>query len=487
MTDWKNILIPVISVVLSSSIIGTILNSTYQDFAKSINRPAFNFDGILEKNYTNRTIDLSMFITNNGKEDAQNPKITFKLSDNYKLIGKPKVECCLQDKIMIDANDTSTFYYNLDNETINQGESIYIQAKLNDTRPIPIYIPSYYYDDAFDYLAYITVRYDNGFASFPEEDKNKELIGYLFIILPFIIVSLSIIIPFVSFRKLYKYDNHKNYNEFRIKTADLLFNIYDSIRNHKSSKKIFNFKFWDDEYFEIKSKIFESYIDYNLLNKLYTLLKDREFLCLKDNVDDTVLTDSNINCLKITTDAINHINWNTFLSNSIARKLFQSNFLRHCLFALLIASVDIGLLLILTVFNSFSIFEGYLWLVLVSEIGMVGIIRILLFYRLSAPSLFNVLPIIKNYKKKFGIKKLDLFIIIIIVLPIGITTDILHFLPLYQSMSLSEVAERNDFSDTFKVNFILYFFWILFIEIIRFNLAIYLFSKKLKFLKISLH
>jgi len=262
-TDWKNIFIPLITVVLSSSIIGTILNSTYQDFAESITKPVFDFGGSSTHDVTTGIIDLSIRITNNGNEDAQNPIITIKLVDKVKLIGIPKVESYLHGNIIVDANDTSTFSYNLENDTINQGEMIEIQAKLKESEVSSFY----YYSSGLDYISNIKVRYDNGFASLSDSQyRNEEFISYtLFTILPFIILGLSISIPFVYLKKLSRLGNNKNY-EFKINIANLLLKMYDSIRNNTSSKKIFDFKFWNEEYSETKRKIFDSYTDYNILN-----------------------------------------------------------------------------------------------------------------------------------------------------------------------------------------------------------------------------
>jgi len=155
------------------------------------------------------------------------------------------------------------------------------------------------------------------------------------------------------------------------------------------------------------------------------------------------------------------------------------------LFALIIVGIDIGLTFFLFFLftNSSSIFYDWLPYGLAIEIvqligvgsivGVIGTIRTLLFYKLSSYSLFKDLSCFKKFKSNSKNKKLDSLIIItiafssaliIIYLSIPLGIGVIYFI---------------------YANFLSYFCWVLLIEIIRFNIAVYLVTKKIGSMKIQ--
>jgi len=385
--DSKVLLIPVLTAILGSSIISTISTNSYNEFINSIKQPNFKISSYYEyiadpnTNDTNeatqqqfsdnpflqqpdkitpskKSIQLTIEITNTGNKIATNPEITFDLTDSILEIVDYNAPRKLETTNM-DREDISPIIY-LNLSKINIGETIPVNIvfKSNTDESDYSFNSLRYYELGYGakYIDKIAINHEQGVKIYPNEQSRINAILNIIMnaIYPILIIFTTFFIFYIynKYKSNVTFVNSKN-NVYTIsKLKNLLSKINNEIRNDISSLKIYDFKFWMKINNEIKSKLFDNYEDFNIVNQLFIFLRHREYECLKEKIDNNKVLDYNRKCYEFAQKALEQIDWIKLILYNVNSYSTTTLFFRFSIYSLVISGLESLLLVIYGLVNT---------------------------------------------------------------------------------------------------------------------------------------
>lgn len=223
---------------------------------------------------------------------------------------------------------------------VNNGETIPLTFKI-ETQTSPFGS----YDDRSNSIDSISVNYDGGINKYPDVfSQFTFILKPIYSIIGPIIIVLAIIFTFYLYNKYKQKDTfplNKNTLNLINNLKTLLLKVHTDFTNNINSLNIYDFKFWIDTNNEFKKRLFDNYENFNIVNKLFIFLKNRDYECLKDNIDNIKIIDYNRKCLDFTQQALAQIDWKKLIFHHADLYPTSSLIFRFSIYSLVISVIEI--------------------------------------------------------------------------------------------------------------------------------------------------
>jgi hypothetical protein len=489
----SSVIIPLITVVLSSSIVGTILTTSFSGIMDSMSQPEFKIstyevhedihvgmNGTLlsEPNTQNDIQLLEIEISNVGEEAATNIFAAFDLHDEFRV---EEVNVLYsKNQTSIDPLYSDVFYLNV--SKIQSGETVTMMALVNfNYFGTPTTLFDYFsnqYGSIFKYFEKVSMRYDQGFDQFilyENEFPKFFLILIQFSPIFILLAALSTIYIYYKYRQKQNFENFRNNLSIIHKIQYLLLKVNKAFFADMNSKSIFDYRFWFQENYDNKRRVFDDYDHYKIVNNLSNLLSQREFECLKEEIDYVKLVNYNRKCYELSQKGLESIDWKKWNDDYI--NLYPSLFwiFRFSIFSLGITLIELSLYITFGALSNWSLLHRTDSTIII-VLMFIAVSRIIGYYYLLMRSIGHLVRQIDitiqiNVFKNISRRNKGL-IVFVSSLTIGIPSiflAVLITLPL-----LAREIAANDYELIF-----LLFPLVLCIDMLRVNALSYYISKKL--------
>ena len=110
-----------------------------------------------------------------------------------------------------------------------------------------------------------------------------------------VIYLAIIVIP----KKIKQFKKQRKERRFVSSIAKEANEVHNAFRSDINSTAIFSTRLWDSETSSVKRQIFNSYVDYNLINNFYHELKKRDSSLFKKDISTEKSSEINIICSEL--------------------------------------------------------------------------------------------------------------------------------------------------------------------------------------------
>ena len=310
MVDWKGAGIQFITVLLGSSLVLTIFNSLYSGITQpniyiDVLYPSVDRDdgltypiGFQSEDRENKTSHNKIVIGNNGGSTAKDLRITVYYPESDLISVKNFFANENVSWIRVDSHSWQTEGLS----RLSMGGRIVVNATFVNNNP-----DSFLQDRA---PCTISATYEQASKEYrcSPPSSSRFPINPSVMIIPLIGSVLYLAIIIIP-KKIKQFKKQRKERRFVSSIAKEANEVHNAFRSDINSTAIFSTRLWDSETSGVKRQIYNSYVDYNLIDNFYHELKKRDSSLFKKDISTEAPSEINIKCSDLTDNVVRNIVW----------------------------------------------------------------------------------------------------------------------------------------------------------------------------------